>query len=67
MRKLFCIPFLVFTFVSCIRSENEVATLSPEVKAKCMICHDNGEMQRGPVINGLQTDYMLEQIIFEPR
>jgi uncharacterized protein len=29
---------------------------------QCLLCHDNKEMQRGPILDGLQEEYMLTQI-----
>ena len=61
--KLLTSILTALLFVACQRSlPTETKVLSDMVKTKCMICHDNAEMQRGPVLNGLQADYMLEQI-----
>jgi cytochrome c553 len=30
--------------------------------AECMLCHSNREAQRGPVLNGMETWYLLDQL-----
>ena len=59
--QLFTFILLLSFLVSCQRQ----VPPSPQAQAtlnQCMLCHDNKEMQRGPILDGLQEDYMLRQI-----
>ena len=62
MMKLFYSIITALFFLSCNLPPPKQQTVSAVTKTNCMICHDHSEMQRGPVINGLQADYMLQQI-----
>ena len=73
--KCFLVPFLAFSgvlslVISCTKQEinNEpIASLPSKERAdalvaECMVCHSNQEAQRGPVIHGMETWYLLDQL-----
>jgi cytochrome c553 len=75
MMKCFLVPFLAFLgvlslIISCTQQEikNEPVASLPSKKradalvAECMVCHSNQEAQRGPVIHGMETWYLLDQL-----
>lgn len=51
---------LVFSLLAC----QPKSRFDPEshFKEKCTICHENKEMQRGPNLYGLNSDYLLSQM-----
>ena len=74
MKKIFIQTVLFFgttmLWISCVpeTSQKEVTPLMTDSErgqalvAECMLCHSNREAQRGPVLNGMETWYLLDQL-----
>jgi cytochrome c oxidase subunit 2 len=48
--------------VSRIADENEVVRDDKALYQSCLLCHSNKEMQRGPVLDGMESWYILDQL-----
>ncbi|WDE98493.1 c-type cytochrome [Lentisphaera profundi] len=62
MKRTFLLLFLLMQFWSSCQQHEPSSKVDQEVLNNCMICHDNKEMQRGPILDGLQAEYMLQQV-----
>lgn len=55
---------LLFTLSSCQQEAQKLvdSAEAQQMLQHCLVCHDNKEMQRGPILDGLDEAYMLGQI-----
>ena len=57
MKRTFLLLFLLMQFWSSCQQHEPSSKVDQEVLNNCMICHDNKEMQRGPILDGLQATF----------
>lgn len=74
MKRIFIQTVLFFVttilWISCVPDDPKAGAISAmnnseraqALVGECMLCHSNREAQRGPVLNGMETWYLLDQL-----